>query len=313
MDFIDFKTGQDDLERRLDKVIRIFVPQMPLSLIYKNLRKKLIKVNNLKAEPDYRIQQNDIIQIADFLINDNDKRNVEIEATPLQKNTASQIKIKELIIYENEHFLILNKPAGINVHSAKKAEISLESLVTDYYSSTRNNNSLSFKPGPLHRIDKYTQGIICFSMSTAGAQWFSKNMKEHKIKKSYVAIVEGIVKASELWKDKIEKLDENGTRFHTVQINNEADAFSAKECITKIIPIETFQKEKLFLTRVSFDIETGRQHQIRAQSAYHGYPLYGDTAYGGHKTSDNNGQFYLQAQKIVFPKNELGLPEEISI
>ena len=311
MDFIDFKTGTDDQGRRLDKVIRIFVPQMPLSLIYKNLRKKLIKVNNLKAEPDYRIKQNDVIQIADFLI---DNKSEKTDENPgLSKNTASQIKIKDIIIFENEHFLILNKPAGINVHSARKGELSLETLVTDYYNSTRKNDSLSFRPGPLHRIDKYTQGLICFSMSTAGAQWFSKNMKEHNIKKSYVAIVEGIVKAPELWKDRIEKLDEKGTQFHTVQIKNDDEASSAKDCITKITPVETFQKENLTLTLVTFDIETGRQHQIRAQSAFHGHPLYGDTAYGGHKTSDNKGQFYLQAHKVVFPTNDLGLPSEISL
>ena len=308
MDFAEFITGKDDVNRRLDKVIRIFIPSLPLSSIYKALRKGLIKVNNSKCKEDYRIKTNDVIQVANFLVK---------QEAVTQKKEKPQVELdSSLIIFENEHFLILNKPAGINVHGTGKNEASLEQLVQDYYNKTRKNDSLSFRPGPLHRIDKYTQGLVCFSMSTAGAQWFSKNLTEHNIKKTYVALVEGIVKKQERWTDKIQKSQEKTGRdaFHTMQIHNEDPINGdSKECITNVIPINTVKKGEIELTYVNFLIETGRQHQIRAQSAWHGHPLYGDTAYGGHKTLDNKGNFYLVAQSLEFPPNELGLPQKIEL
>ena len=306
MVFTDFKTGKDDTGRRLDKVIRIFIPSATLPNIYKSLRKGLIKVNGAKSSPDYRICEGDVIQIADFIVKDA----ASDGDTTANVRAPAQMLDKSWIIFENEHILILNKPAGINVHSAKKGEISLQELVTAYYNATRTNDSLSFKPGPLHRIDKYTQGLVCFSMSTAGAQWFSSNMKSHNIKKTYEAIVQGKVEKEEIWKDKIEKLEETGQSFHTMQIK--ADE-SGLECITKITPLGVFSSEGHTLTRVLFDIETGRQHQIRSQSAFHGHPLFGDTAYGGVKTVGNKGLFYLQAKQIIFPKNELKIPEKITL
>ena len=85
---------------------------------------------------------------------------------------------------------------------------------------------------------------------------------------------------------------------------------SAKECITTIIPVETFTKDGFDFTKCDFQIETGRQHQIRAQSAFHGHPLAGDTAYGAHTSSF---KFDLCDKCLVFPANNLGIPDHITI
>ena len=68
MDFTDFNTGKDDIGRRLDKVIKIFLPTIPLSNLYQSLRKNLIKVNGKKQKPDYKIEQADVLSIADVLL-----------------------------------------------------------------------------------------------------------------------------------------------------------------------------------------------------------------------------------------------------
>ena len=302
MDFTDFNTGKDDIGRRLDKLIRIFIPDLPLSNIYQAMRKGLVKINGKKSKPEYRISQGDIISIADVLL-----KNEEKSSLP----DSDLHKIEKLIIFENEHILILNKPAGINVQKAKKDEISLADLVTQYYENTRNKDSISFRPGPLHRIDKQTSGLICFSMSLEGARWFTQAMKEHKIKKIYSATVEGRVKESQTWKDYIFKESEEGQDFHTVKVisgNTKDVPDDAKECITTIIPLESFTKNGFEYTKCNFNIETGRQHQIRAQSAFHGHPLAGDTAYGA-KTSEI--KFDLCNIKMEFGENSLNIPKEI--
>ncbi len=310
MDFTDFNTGKDDIGRRLDKVIKIFLPSIPLSNLYQSLRKNLIKVNGKKQKPDYKIADADVLSIADVLLKQYSMQN---KTDFVKTSTGNSINIKDLIVFENENILILNKPAGINVQKAKKDEVSLAELVTQYYENTRGKQSISFKPGPLHRIDKQTCGLICFSMSLEGAKWFTRQMKDHNIKKMYSATVEGLVKETQTWIDYIIKENESGDDFHTVKVISGQEKEltpSAKECITTIIPVERFSKDGFDFTKCNFQIETGRQHQIRAQSAFHGHPLAGDTAYGAHASTF---QFDLCDKCLVFPANNLGIPDHITI
>ena len=303
MDFTDFQTGKDDEGRRLDKVIRIFIPDLPLSNIYQTMRKGLVKVNGKKSSPDYRIIHGDIISVADILHKPSEKS--EISESDCQK-------IKNLIVFENADLLVLNKPQGINVHKAKKDEVSLAELVEAYYKSTRSGESVSFKPGPLHRLDKMTKGLVCFSMSLKGARWFNEQMQSHTIKKIYSATVEGTVKQQQTWKDYILKEDETGDDFHTVKVidgSSKNVPEDAKECITTIIPLETFTQNGASFTKCEFQIETGRQHQIRAQSSFHGHPLAGDKAYGAKTVGQ---MFDLCARKLSFPANELEIPNIIT-
>ncbi len=320
MDFRDFKSGRDDQGRRLDKVLRIFLPSLSLSQIYKALRKNLIKVNGKKINPDYKINAEDTINIASFLFDEHEKTwdkglSVDSKNMTESKNEKADLDfLKSLIVFENENLLILNKPSGLKVHSSQKKEVSLQSLVFEYYLKTHDNDSLAFKPGPLHRIDRYTQGLVCFSMSIQGAVWFSENIKNHNIKKTYSAIVEGKISESQVWKDKLFKDDKSSKNaFYTVKIDSKNQNDNSLECITRIIPVKSFVVDDKSLTLVNFIIETGRQHQIRAQSSFHGFPLYGDTAYGGEKNKIKGQNFYLTAGKLEFPKNQLGIPPVIEL
>lgn len=310
MDFTDFTTGKDDIGRRLDKLVKIFVPHLPLSNIYQSIRKGLIKVNGKASKNDYRIKEGDLLSLASFLLEKGVQTSEEKKSAP---TSSSPYKIRNLIVFENEHILILNKPAGINVHKATKKEISLTELVEDYYKNTRKNQSLSFNPGPLHRLDKMTRGLVCFSMSLEAAKWFNQELQAHQIKKTYCASLQGLVQESQTWHDYIFKEEESGDDFHTVKVipgNEKELPLQAKNCITRIIPLETFEKEGKTYTKAQFLIETGRQHQIRAQSAFHGYPLAGDTAYGAEKGPQ---PFDLTAIKLEFPPNPLGLPAQINL
>ena len=115
MDFTDFNTGKDDIGRRLDKVIKIFLPAIPLSNLYQSLRKNLIKVNGKKQKPDYKIADADLLSIADVLIEQYSAKT----KGDFESKTVYDIKIKDIIVFENEHILVLNQPAGINVQKAQ--------------------------------------------------------------------------------------------------------------------------------------------------------------------------------------------------
>ncbi len=310
MDFTEFNTGKDDEGRRLDKIIRIFIPSITLSNIYKSLRKGLIKVNNKTQEPSYKICTGDIIKIATLLLKDKPAENP-------QKTTYNKLKI----VFENKHLLVIDKPAGINVQKASKEEISLTDLVLQYVNSQKKRDSLSFKCGPMHRIDKMTCGLVCFSKSTGCAVWFTNQMKNHTIKKQYYAIVQGKILKEEIWQDNIIKetsKNDEKKLFQKVKVINKQIKDSDKnekllQCITKIKPLKVGNLNNQTLSFVNCQIETGRKHQIRSQASFHGHSLWGDTAYNGKFDKFNNGKYFLQAYKIEFPQNEFDIPKQIEI
>lgn len=300
MDFKSFNTGKDDEGRRLDRIIRKFLPAENLSQIYKALRSGLIKVNAKKSKAEYHICSGDVIMIASFLLeNKTESKLKEQIKKPLDE---------KLIVFKNEHILFVNKPYDINVQKASNTDTALNEMVQadwNYYHSEEAN--LSFKTGPLHRLDRQTTGLIAFSQSIEGARWFSKAIQEHTAVKTYVAIVEGKMTKAEHWSDSISKDAGNNGGFHTVK--TDSSDINAMESSTDAIPLQNGKYEGKDITLVKFIIHTGRTHQIRASSANHGWPLLGDTAYGAEKLTGR--QLFLHAISLELPDNNLGIPSRI--
>jgi 23S rRNA pseudouridine955/2504/2580 synthase len=321
MDFTHFTAGKDDSERRLDRILRRFLNEENLSSIYKLLRKGLVKVNGKKADGNFRVSEGDDIQIADFLLS---KTQFEDENSDKTAKHAKQSPLsKDIIIFKNESVLILNKPYDIPVQpSASSNGKSLAEIVQSDYELTHKNTSLAFRTGPLHRLDRKTTGLIAFSQNLDGAKWFSEKIKSHEIQKVYLAILEGNLTQNAVWEDHIQKLEvstkgnctvsfAHDEGFHTVSVNSSDEG---KFAHTEVFPLShaRFNGKEVTLARIL--ITTGRTHQIRSQCAYHGFPLLGDTAYGGTKIDSKKfGQdFFLHAAELYFPKdNPIGLPEKL--
>lgn len=302
MEFTNYTATQDDDCRRLDRVLRKFLSGTGLSGLYRAVRNGLIKVNNKKVSPEIRIAAGDIISIPDFFLTSVPVRSSE------QKKTAFQTLPKEWIVFKNSHILILNKPYGIPVQKAKKNQTSLDEIVASDFVSWQKNTSLSFKTGPLHRLDTFTTGLIAFSQSLAGAVWFSESIKNHCIKKIYYGIVQGKLENKCVWDAVIKKCPVKKNGFSVVE-SYFPSADVEKNAETIAIPLQNGIYKNLNVTLVKFELPTGRTHQIRATSAMYGYPLLGDIAYGGNKIPGR--QFFLHHGKAVFPENELDIPLEI--
>ena len=303
MEFIRFKTGKDDEGRRLDRIAKKLLSEENLSQLYKALRNGLIKVNEKKQKGEYRIQKGDEIKIASFLAENAvpaDKKNQE-KITPLPE---------EWIVLRTQELLFLNKPYDLPVQKSKAGERALNVLVQEDYDFQNIRKSLSFRTGPLHRLDRRTTGLIAFSQNLEGAQAFSKAIQEHRIKKTYLAIVEGALEQTETWTEKISKneKDLNGSKFHTVSVDS--DSKNSKESNTTAIPIAYGMYKGIQVSLVKFIISTGRTHQIRATSAYHSHPLLGDTVYGARQISEKQNLF-LHSYSLEFQENLFSLPKKI--
>ena len=301
MDFVQIKTGADDAGRRLDRVLRKLLPDISLGEIYKCLRKGTIKINAKKVPQNYHINENDVLFLASFLLPE------ALEEKAPRPNRKPEPNLKIDTIFENEHIRIINKPYGISVHKANQKEISLAEIISAEYEEKHKNDSLSFTAGPLHRLDKNTSGIIVFSQSLKGAQWFSQNQSEFT--KEYLGIVQGRIESPQYWVDLIDdEPKESGSAYKTVRITSDEKA--GKEARTKCIPLEYGSFKDTPIVLCKFCIETGRKHQIRAQSAYHGFPLLGDSAY--NKLMPKSAQperFYLHAFRLIVPANTINMPE----
>ena len=285
---IELKTGPDDAGRRLDRVLRKGLPDYSLSLIHRLLRQGKVLVNGKKANPDDRIESGAIIQLKPA-VNHNikmvyDKGRAAPPTLPLPE-----------ILWRRSGIIVFNKPAGLASHG----ENSLDTLVKTWLTG-KLPASLSFKPGPLHRLDRPTSGIIAFSESLEGARLFSRLLRERKVKKTYLAIVEGSVSGNEEWLDEL-------SRDTTLKKTFAGDKTAQTRNASTIV--RTLASNGLY-SLIEAHIVTGRTHQIRAQAASHGHPLAGDVKYGGRRIS--SGGFYLHAWKMEIEEGFEGFPHPLT-
>ena len=283
----------DDAGRRLDRILRKALPELPLSALHKLLRKGHVLVNGRAAGGEDRIPAGAVIEIA---------MKTEAALTPSRDRTENSPSSLD-ILWEGAGLLILNKPVGLAVHGEDdpQKQDSLEKRVHAYLAGTLPP-SLSFKPGPLHRLDKGTSGIVVFSLNLEAAQWFSALLKQGMIRKRYLAVLEGELPQSELWEDMLYRDREARTTFVSAgpsDCRRTGEQLYRRAC-TRITPLAGTTRHGRSFTYARLEIETGRTHQIRAQAAHHGHPLVGDRKYGGSLLSPHNG-FFLHAAELELP------------
>ena len=277
----------NDNGRRLDRVLRKKLTDYPLNAIYQLIREGKARINGRKAKPSQRVKTGDEITLAVPV--------ADIQEKQPKSAGKDQNYIKSLIVFENEHFIVFNKPIGLTVHGPE----SLADKADDYL-KIRLQSSLSFHPGPLNRLDRNSSGLIFFSLSLRGAQTFSSWFKEGVIKKLYIAIFDGELTGKKIWEDYIIR-DHTHKVSRVMHILEEQKTIgpNLKACLTIVIPLLTRAfagsgKITLGLCRIM----TGRTHQIRAQSSFHGNPLAGDRKYNG---SGIIRRYILHAAAVQLP------------
>ena len=287
--FISLTAAADDNGRRLDRILRKALPDMPLSAIHRLLRKGGILVNGKAASADYRVHSGQTISLCSLLPTPHFPLSVPHSPTPYSL-------FPDMILFEGSGLLVLNKPADLPVHGKG----SLEDLVR-LYLEPKLPPSLSFKPGPLHRLDRPSSGVIAFSTSLKGARFFSEKMRNRMIKKQYLALVNGEIKNAETWEDELVRDERRKKTFRAR--SGAAMHDGTKSALTRVSPL----LGNGACTLIMAEIETGRTHQIRAQAASRGHPLLGDIKYGGDRIEpgaiDLDREFLLHAWRMNFPEN----------
>ena len=265
-------------EMRLDRWIRNNLGKIPQGLIEKNLRNGIIKVNKRKVKSSYKIKTNDRINIFNFEFKER-IINKKIKFNP----TKEIIKENEnLIIDDNEDFIVLNKSAGISVQGGTKSK---KNLVDIFAKSKIFQNT---KPFSVHRLDKDTSGVFIIAKHRESAQLLTSLFRLRKVHKTYLAICHGeINKNSGVW-------DEDLIRFE----NNKPIKEKAKT-IFKVLD------KNSICSLVEMKPITGRKHQLRKQLYAIGNPVYGDQKYKlNYSEKAINKNLMLHSYQIKFMINK---------
>ena len=266
-------------EMRLDRWIRNNLGKIPQGLIEKNLRNGIIKVNKRKVKSSYKVKTNDQINIFNFEFKES-IINKKIKFNP----TKEIIKENEnLIIDDNEDFIVLNKSAGISVQGGTKSK---KNLVDIFAKSKIFQNT---KPFSVHRLDKDTSGVFIIAKHRESAQLFTSLFRLRKVHKTYLAICHGeINKNSGVWDDDL-------IRFE----NNKPIKEKAKTLFNVI-------DKNSICSLVEMKPITGRKHQLRKQLYAIGNPIYGDQKYKLKNTDKGiNKNLMLHSYKIKFMINRI--------
>lgn len=285
-----------DANQRLDKFLKKFFPNAPLGALYKMLRTGKIKVNNKKKEQTYRLELDDEIQI--FLTDDEIEHFQKIEEKILPEKKPHP---KLQILYQDEDFLVINKPPKMNVHpwDHKSTEASLIEIVHDLLGD--KYNSLTFKPSLVHRIDRDTSGCILIALKKSALDNLLSQLQNHNIEKIYHTIVIGKMKSPR------GTITEKILRKESAK--NEAKVMISddwQKAITHYRTLEEIKKPEWEFSLLECSIETGRTHQIRVHLSYHNCPILWDSSYGDKKInsyeSRNSGihRQMLHARKLAF-------------
>ncbi len=194
------------------------------------------------------------------------------------------------VIYEDNHVIVVNKPAGIAVQAAKEGEEDLFVAVKKFIKE-RDNKPGNVFLGMVHRIDRPVSGLVMFAKTSKGASRLSEQMREGKIDKKYEAVVHGEIKNKKgRLENYLTKVKHNNGYKAIVTNDRNGDRSTLEYSV-----LET----KDNYSRLGIDLETGRFHQIRVQLSYMGHPIVGDSLYGSKEKLTDNA-IKLRAVKLEF-------------
>ncbi|MDQ0148511.1 RluA family pseudouridine synthase [Eubacterium multiforme] len=283
--------GANEAGQRLDKFLRKLLKDVPLSAIFKALRKGDVRVNGKKQKEKYTLEINDEVEI----------RYIQSQKMTEKKETFIKVDPRSLkVAYEDENLLVVEKWPGILVHPDSNKKIpSLTDFVLSYLNGKGDylpEKEITFTPASCNRLDRNTSGVVIFGKNFEGLRELNEIIREGKVKKYYNTLIKGKIKDG-LYKGYILKNEEN----------NVSKVYDKKVKDSKEISMEvkTIQTDGAF-SFLEIDLITGRSHQIRAHLAHLGNPIIGDEKYGDRQL---NSYFvnkyglefqYLYAYKLNF-------------
>lgn len=266
---------KEETNQRIDSYLSKKNKDISRVAVQRMIEEEKVIVNGKKTKASYKVQENDQIT--------------------LEKEKPKEIDLKAQdipieVIYEDKDMIVVNKPKGLVVHPGNgNLDGTLVNAIMAICKDSLSGIGGEIRPGIVHRLDKDTSGILIVAKNDKAHINMSEQIKEHKVEKTYIALVKGVVKENEATINMpIGRSPKDRKKMAVVK--------TGKDAITHFKVLKRYDNYTLLEVR----IETGRTHQIRVHLSQIGYPIVGDTTYSNGKNKwDVKGQC-LHAKSLKF-------------
>jgi 23S rRNA pseudouridine1911/1915/1917 synthase len=281
--------------KRLDVFLSTHTAALSRAAAQRLIEQGIVTVNGRPAKPSLKIKPGDAIE---WDVPQPTPLEIAGEPIPLE------------ILVEDEHLLVLNKPAGIVAHPAPGHWSGTLVNALLHHLRTQGAGGLAGiggreRPGLVHRLDKGTSGVMVIAKTDAAHQGLSKQFKAHTIRRVYLALVRGAVK------DRRGRVEMAIGRDTKNRKKFSPRTTSPREAVTEFQVVERFgvKRSGNEATLVEVHPQTGRTHQIRVHLASLGHPLLGDETYGGRKVCELDD---IQIERPMLHARTLGFTHPVT-
>lgn len=261
--------------KRLDAYVSSQIEEITRTSAQRLIEQGNILVNGKKQKVSYKVSVGDVITIEE-------EQPQEIELK------AQNIPIE--IIYEDDDIIVVNKPKGMVVHPANgNPDGTLVNAIMAICKDSLSGIGGEIRPGIVHRLDKDTSGLLIVAKNDKAHVNMSEQIKNHEVKKTYIALVRGNVKENEATIDM--PIGRSNSDRKKMAVNK-----NGRNAVTHIKVLKRYEK----YTLLEVNIETGRTHQIRVHLSHIGYPIIGDFTYSNGKNEFGVVGQCLHAKQLEF-------------
>jgi len=259
---------------RLDRFLAAHLEGLSRVQVQRLIKSGAVTVDGRPSKPAYRVELGDRVEV---VLPEETEPTVRPEPIPLD------------ILYEDEHLLAVNKPAGMVVHPAVgHTSGTLVNALLAYCPQVADVGGLE-RAGIVHRLDKDTSGLLLVAKDPGTHAALQRQFKHRQVRKTYLALVEGQVQPREGVIEAPVGRDQQARKRMAV-------TRTGRPAVTQYRAVEYFHRYTLLQVRP----HTGRTHQVRVHLAWLGYPVVGDRIYGRRRQTLLPGRHFLHAQELTF-------------
>lgn len=284
---VSFRVSEDDAGMRVDKLLRRELPKVPLSHIFKLLRKRKVRLNDRRARGEDRVEADDIL-----MVRGDPER---LAARPEQVGRVQTRRRDFDVLLEDDHLVAVVKPAGLAIHPGTGiAGATLVDQVRAWLGS--DPDARGFSPSPAHRLDKETSGVVLVARTRRSMAAMTELFSSGAVGKAYLALVKGRMPG------RSGEIDIPLSEHQQTARSKALHGARRQAALTRWKAVAASKKVSL----IEVDLGTGRTHQIRRHLAAIGHPVVGDRRHGDFafnreaKTDLGAARQMLHAWRISF-------------